>query len=126
MIKWWLILLNASLLMTRSTNSNHALPQESRAALQNLGLRLRVQRLARNMTLEQMAERLLCSPTTCRALESGKPTVNLGLLVHAFERAGDRHGCFRKAARQAVGFHDSDGGLHLSRAGNTATKPNDS
>lgn len=83
MIKWLLILLNTSLLMTRSTNSNHALPQESRAALQNLGLRLRVQRLARNMTLEQMAERLLCSPTTCRALESGKPTVNLGLLVHA-------------------------------------------
>lgn len=51
--------------------------------LKNLGLRLRARRLAQNMTLEQAAERLLCSPTTYRALESGKPTVSLGLLAHA-------------------------------------------
>ena len=69
--------------MTRSTNSILALPPESLAALKNLGLRLRARRLAQNMTLEQLAERLLCSPTTCRALENGKPTVSLGLLVQA-------------------------------------------
>jgi transcriptional regulator with XRE-family HTH domain len=69
--------------MTRSTNSIIALPEQSRSALKNLGLRLRAQRLAQNMTVEQLAERLLCSPTTYRALESGKPTVNLGLLAHA-------------------------------------------
>ncbi len=51
--------------------------------LKSLGLRLRARRLAQNMTLEQAAERLLCSPTTYRALENGKPTVSLGLLAHA-------------------------------------------
>lgn len=69
--------------MSRSTNSIFTLPEESCTALKNMGLRLRAQRLAQNMTVDQLAERLLCSPTTYRALESGKPTVNLGLLVHA-------------------------------------------
>ncbi len=69
--------------MPRSTNSINALPPEALAMLKDLGLRLRARRLAGNMTLEQAAERLLCSPTTYRALESGKPTVSLGLLAHA-------------------------------------------
>jgi len=69
--------------MARSSNSIATLPPESQTALQNLGLRLRVRRIDQNMTLEQAAERLLCSPTTYRGLESGKPTVSLGLLVHA-------------------------------------------
>lgn len=78
--------------MTRATNSIFSLPEESRLALKELGLRLRAQRLAQNMTIEQLAERLLCSPTTCRALESGKPTVSLGLLAQAlwlFGRTAD-------------------------------------
>lgn len=84
MINCFLFNLNANILaMSRSTNSILGLPEESRSALKNLGLRLRAQRLAQNMTIEQLAERLLCSPTTYRALEGGKPTVNLGLLVHA-------------------------------------------
>lgn len=69
--------------MSRATNSIVSLPEESLLALKELGLRLRAQRLAQNMTVEQFAERLLCSPTTCRALESGKPTVSLGLLAQA-------------------------------------------
>ncbi len=69
--------------MPRSCNSVLALPEESLSALKQLGLRLRALRLAQNMTIDQLAERLLCSPTTYRALESGKPTVSLGLLVHA-------------------------------------------
>lgn len=69
--------------MPRSTNSIVALPPEVLVLLKNLGLRLRARRIAENMTLEQAAERLLCSPTTYRALESGKPTVSFGLLAHA-------------------------------------------
>lgn len=69
--------------MSRSSNSLVALPTEAQAALQSLGLRLRARRIDQNMTLEQAAERVLCSPTTYRGLESGKPTVSLGLLVHA-------------------------------------------
>jgi len=69
--------------MPRSSNSLLALPPQPAESLKQLGLRLRARRLAQNMTLEQAAERLLCSPTTYRGLESGRPTVSLGLLVHA-------------------------------------------
>lgn len=69
--------------MSRSSNSLLSLPPETLPYLQSLGQRLRALRLMRNMTLEQAAERLLCSPTTYRSLEQGKPTVSLGLLLHA-------------------------------------------
>lgn len=69
--------------MSRSSHALLALPEASVLALKSLGMRLRALRLAQNITVEQMAERLLCSPTTYRALEGGKPTVSLGLLAHA-------------------------------------------
>lgn len=69
--------------MSRSSRAVLALPEASGVALKSLGMRLRALRLTQNMTVEQMAERLLCSPTTYRSLESGKPTVSLGLLAHA-------------------------------------------
>lgn len=69
--------------MPRSSNALRALPPEGLDALQRLGMRLRAQRLAHNLTVEQTAERLLCSPSTYRNLETGKPGVSLGLLVHA-------------------------------------------
>ena len=69
--------------MPRSSNSLLALPPQPADALKQLGMRLRTRRLAQNMTMEQAAERLLCSPTTYRGLEGGRPTVSLGLLVHA-------------------------------------------
>lgn len=69
--------------MPRSSNSLLALPPDAAESLRHLGLRLRARRLAENMTVDQAAERLLCSPTTYRGLEGGRPTVSLGLLVHA-------------------------------------------
>lgn len=69
--------------MPKSSNSLIALPPEAANALVALGQRLRARRLAQNMTIEQAAERLLCSKTTYRHLEQGQPTVSLGLLAHA-------------------------------------------
>lgn len=74
--------------MPRASHSVIALPDEALLALGQLGLRLRAWRLAQNMTIDQLAERLLCSPTTYRALEAGKPTVSLGLLAHALWLSG--------------------------------------
>lgn len=74
--------------MSRASHSLITLPDEALHALGQLGLRLRAWRLAQNLTIEQMAERLLCSPTTYRALEAGKPTVSLGLLAHALWLSG--------------------------------------
>ena len=67
--------------MSRSSNSLVALPPEPADALMHLGWRLRARRLAENMTVEQAVERLMCSPTTYRNLEAGRPTVSLGLLA---------------------------------------------
>lgn len=69
--------------MSRSSNALNSLPPEALSALQQLGMRLRAQRLAHHLTVEQTAERLLCSPSTYRGLEQGKPGVSLGLLLHA-------------------------------------------
>lgn len=69
--------------MSRSSNSLLTLPPEPQESLHRLGLRLRARRLEQNMTVEQAAERLLCSPTTYRGLETGRSTISLGLLVHA-------------------------------------------
>lgn len=69
--------------MSRSSNSLLALPPEPAESLRGLGLRVRARRLAQNMTVQEAAQRLLCSPTTYRGLESGRPSVSLGLLVHA-------------------------------------------
>lgn len=59
------------------------LPPEGLEALVQLGQRLRAYRQQQEWTIEEMAERLFCSPTTCRALESGKPGTSMGVLAHA-------------------------------------------
>lgn len=69
--------------MTKDSKAIASLPPPAQAALQLLGQRLRAHRLAADWTIEQTAQRLLCSPTTYRALEAGKATVSLGLLIDA-------------------------------------------
>jgi hypothetical protein len=44
---------------------------------------MRAHRIARGWTIGEMSQRLLCSPTTWRALEAGKPGTSIGLLAHA-------------------------------------------
>lgn len=46
-------------------------------------------RYQRSWTLAETAERLLCSPTTLRALEAGKPGTSIGLLAHALWLFGE-------------------------------------
>lgn len=65
------------------------LPAPARASLARLGQRLRSHRVQRSWTLTDMAQRLMCSPTTLRALEAGKPGTSLGLLLHALWLFGE-------------------------------------
>lgn len=60
-----------------------AFPPECTIALIDLGARIRYQRQAANWTIADMASRLFCSKPTYMALEAGKPTVSIGLLVKA-------------------------------------------
>ena len=75
--------------MPRSGNSLSALPQQTTEPLRNLGLRLRAHRVHRGWTIAEAAERLLCSPTTLRSLESGRPGTSIGLLAHALWLFGE-------------------------------------
>jgi transcriptional regulator with XRE-family HTH domain len=63
-------------------NNSHT-PVAIEQSLISLGQRIRAQRMAAQWTIEQTAQRLFCSPNTYSALEAGKPTVSLGLLVNA-------------------------------------------
>jgi len=69
--------------MPLAAQADSVLPAPAQMALTQLGQRLRAHRVQQGRTVADMAERLLCSPTTWRALESGKPGTRIGLLVHA-------------------------------------------
>lgn len=56
---------------------------EAAEKLVRLGERLRAHRTLHQWTVLEMADRLLCSPATYRALEAGKPTVSVGVLMNA-------------------------------------------
>ena len=69
--------------MSKHSNALAALPPHAALALVRLGERLRAHRTLQQWTIAEMAARLLCSPATYRALESGKPTTSMGILMHA-------------------------------------------
>lgn len=54
------------------------LAPEATLSLTQLGDRLRACRIDRNITIAQMAEKMLCSVNTYRDLEAGKPSASLG------------------------------------------------
>ena len=51
--------------------------------LVRLGERLRAHRLAHQWTVDEISAALFCSPGTYRAVEAGKPTYGVGVLVNA-------------------------------------------
>lgn len=57
--------------------------KESTELLATLGQRLRAARLKRNDTMLVFAERLGVSERTVRAMEQGRPTVNIGAWLKA-------------------------------------------
>lgn len=69
--------------MSKASASTASLPAEAQAGLKLLGERLRGNRIARGWTVIEAAKRLMCSPTTLSALESGRPGTSMGLLMHA-------------------------------------------
>lgn len=75
--------------MPRQSKSLSALPSQTLAPLARLGERLRAHRFQREWTVAEASERLLCSPTTLRALEAGKPGTSIGLLAHALWLFGE-------------------------------------
>ena len=75
--------------MSKHSPSLVALPPPAQAGLLRLGHRLRAQRMQHGWTIAEMAQRLLCSPATWRAMEAGKPGTSIGLLAHALWLFGE-------------------------------------
>ena len=68
--------------MTKYSNSLQASNLEVKESLENLGQRLRANRIALGWTIKDTAARLLCSQNTYRAIEAGRPTASIGIIVN--------------------------------------------
>ena len=74
--------------MSKKTNSILSANEEVLKSLENLGLRLRANRVAIGWTIQDMASRLLCSQNTYRAIEAGKPSASVGIIANALWLVG--------------------------------------
>ncbi|MBQ8968368.1 MAG: helix-turn-helix domain-containing protein [Bacteroidaceae bacterium] len=66
--------------MAKNTLGNR-LPRKLAQNLQIVGEQIRMARLRRNLSLEQVAERASCSLPTLMGVERGKPTVSMGIYL---------------------------------------------
>lgn len=55
---------------------------EALKSLEKLGQRIRANRVAQGWTIKDMASRLFCSENTYKAIEAGKPTTSIGIIVN--------------------------------------------
>lgn len=69
--------------MSKNSHSIISAHPETLKSLENLGLRIRANRIAHGWTVKEMADRLLCSQNTYRAIEAGKPTASIGIIANA-------------------------------------------
>lgn len=68
------------------------LPKQLQENLSIVGEQIRMARLRRNLSIEQIAERAQCSRLTVAKLEKGLPTVSVGVLLrvlYALQLDGD-------------------------------------
>lgn len=82
------------------------------AALQVLGHEIKEARIRRGYSETTLANRVGCSRDTIRAIESGRPTVEAGLIFEAAARAGiaifgnhDEYETRKKNIRTALNRH---------------------
>lgn len=66
--------------MTKFTKANW-LPAKMMENIAIMAEQIRLARLRRNLSIEQVAERAQCSRVTVAKLEKGQPTVSLGVLL---------------------------------------------
>ncbi|MDE5574804.1 MAG: helix-turn-helix domain-containing protein [Bacteroidales bacterium] len=57
------------------------LPRRLEETMVQMGERIKLARLRRNLSIAQVAERATCSPLTVNRIEKGSPTVAVGIYV---------------------------------------------
>jgi DNA-binding XRE family transcriptional regulator len=75
--------LRTLILMTKYSNSLQASNLEVKESLENLGQRLRANRIALGWTIKDTAARILCSQNTYQSIEAGRPTTSIGIIANA-------------------------------------------
>ena len=70
--------------MTKYSNSLQASNLEVKESLENLGQRLRANRIALGWIIKDTAARLLCSQNTYQSIEAGRRTTSIGIIANAF------------------------------------------
>jgi transcriptional regulator with XRE-family HTH domain len=75
--------LRTLILMTKYSNSLQASNLEVKESLENLGQRLRANRIVLGWTIKDTAARILCSQNTYRSIEAGRPTTSIGIIANA-------------------------------------------
>jgi len=69
--------------MTKYSNSLQASNLEVKESLENLGQRLRANRIVLGWTIKDTAARILCSQNTYQFIEAGRPTTRIGIIANA-------------------------------------------
>jgi hypothetical protein len=72
--------------MTKYSNSLQASNLEVKESLENLGQRLRANRIASyrlGWTIKDTVARIFCSQNTYRSIEAGRPTTSIGIIANA-------------------------------------------
>ena len=75
--------LRTLILMTKYSNSLQASNLEVKKSLENLGQRLRANRIVLGWTIKDTAARILCSQNTYQSIEAGRPTTSIGIIANA-------------------------------------------
>ena len=63
------------------TTMGTKLPRKLEQKMQIVGEQIRLARLRRNLSIAQVAERATCSPVTINRVETGAPTVAIGIYL---------------------------------------------
>ena len=66
--------------MSKNTYGNR-LPRALAQDMKLVGEQIRLARLRRNLSMEQIAERATCSVPSLASVENGKPTVSIGIYL---------------------------------------------
>ena len=69
--------------MSQSNLPGKALPPAITNSIRQIGKRIRIARLRRNLTMEEMASRMYITRKTLARLEKGEPGVSLAVLASA-------------------------------------------
>ena len=83
--------------------------------LQLVGEQLRLARLRRNLSMDQIAQRASCSIPTLSKVEKGDPTVSMGIYLRVLHALGLEKDILKLAAEDPLGRNLQDLGLTLKR-----------